>query len=518
MAAERSSVGQTAAAGGVGAGVDWLPYLFALLFFAKALILGFWVTPLWQAPDERQHFHYAQEIAMGKGLPVLGQAPVDTDFDTGFKRALPGRTVDNYIAQHPPLYYVLAAGAWRVATAMGGGPDDWFRAPRIVSALAGAGTLLVIYQLMLLLTARRTVSLAVMAAVSFLPTYSYMSSGAGNDGLVTLLASLAVLYWCRYLTGKRVPDAYACAVWLALACVTKMTALVLAAPMLAILVLESDPQSRRRWLHVAGWLGTAASLPALWMARNAALYGNPLMTAADQTGFFKREETPLAVSFTHYLANEPVIEGYFSRFYSMFVSPTRRLLLDAQGVTYTIFSVLALALVLLALYRLIGRVFGDSSEGVARLLAPRWSRPILALALAVVAVIGFEWIWAPDPFSPRRALYAALAAAFILGPTVFLTRLGSAERVPLYALTIIGLFVLALLWKAYGFYLLDGQLRAIQGRYLFPLLPLMLIGLVLPAVALLKFRDWLLVALAVGLGVMELHVFFDQVMPFYRGL
>lgn len=517
MAAEQLSIGQTAAAGGAGAGVDWLPYLFALLFLAKALILAFWITPLWQTPDEKQHFHYAQDIAMGKGLPVIGRAPVDIDFVTGYKKPPPPRAQDNHIAQHPPVYYVLAAAAWRAATVFADSPDTWFRAPRAISALAGAAALLTIYHLMLSLTGRPVVSLGVMASVSFIPMFSYMSSGTSNDTTTMLFACLAALYWSRYLLRPATADAYRCAAWLALACVTKMTVLVLAAPMLAILFFESDFLSRRRWLHVAGVLATAASLPSLWLARNWLLYGNPLMTAAEQAGFFAREQAPLQVSFARYLSTEPAVEGYFNHFFGLFGSLTPSWILQLHGLPYSLISVIALAGALLALAHLLGRVFGRAADDCP-VLSPAWMRPTLAVALVVVAVLAFLLIHAPAPWSPRRVLYAALAVAFALAPTAFLVRLERPDRLALYALMVFGFFAAVLLWKVYGFYVLDGRLRAIHGRYLFPLIPFMLAGLVVPALAALRWRVWPIVLVAMVLGATELHVFLDQVMPFYKGI
>jgi len=60
-------------------GIDKCVYPIALLFFLKAIVLAFWITPLWDIPDEFAHFAYARDIALGKGIPLLGEAKIDAD-------------------------------------------------------------------------------------------------------------------------------------------------------------------------------------------------------------------------------------------------------------------------------------------------------------------------------------------------------------------------------------------------------------------------------------------------------
>ena len=56
-----------------------LIYLLATFFFVKVLVLGFWITPLWDIPDEPGHYSYLQDIAHGKGLPKLGTTVISAN-------------------------------------------------------------------------------------------------------------------------------------------------------------------------------------------------------------------------------------------------------------------------------------------------------------------------------------------------------------------------------------------------------------------------------------------------------
>ena len=88
--------------------------LISLLFFIKALYLAFCVIPFSAVPDEIGHFAYVQDIAYGKGIPVLsapitGKSVIGKDIMGYIEKTTNTQPAYNWIAQHPPVYYILAA-------------------------------------------------------------------------------------------------------------------------------------------------------------------------------------------------------------------------------------------------------------------------------------------------------------------------------------------------------------------------------------------------------------------------
>jgi hypothetical protein len=114
-----------------------------------------------------------------------------------------------------------------------------------------------------------------------------------------------------------------------------------------------------------------------------------------------------------------------------------------------------------------------------------------------------------------RILFAALlvfGAVAALFPLLYVTE--PLDRLMLYALVVFFFFTTVLMWQVYGFYLLDGRVRAAQGRYFYPVMPFMLAALAV-AVYRLHIPGLLLAVLTAGLAIMELETFVLQALPFY---
>ena len=48
----------------------------AAVFFVKASLLGLFVTPLWDVPDETGHYALIGDIVSGRGLPLMGRSVI----------------------------------------------------------------------------------------------------------------------------------------------------------------------------------------------------------------------------------------------------------------------------------------------------------------------------------------------------------------------------------------------------------------------------------------------------------
>src|SRR5215471_18944461 len=125
-------------------GMYWVAALFAL----KAAILAFWVTPLWDVPDEVGHYALIADIADGRGLPLPGKSVIPEELakDWATRKSLTPEERWNWVAQHPPLYHLAAVPFLEIGRLATHDPHLRYRAPRVLSVLSGAGALLVFFE------------------------------------------------------------------------------------------------------------------------------------------------------------------------------------------------------------------------------------------------------------------------------------------------------------------------------------------------------------------------------------
>jgi hypothetical protein len=113
--------------------------------------------------------------------------------------------------------------------------------------------------------------------------------------------------------------------------------------------------------------------------------------------------------------------------------------------------------------------------------------------------------------------YGFLTALLVLAVASRLKPGGEQLGVVAYAVLIMSFFMAVFLYQLWGVYLQDGRMRATQGRYLFPLIPLMLLAAYIPLVHFFKKRKaGLVVALALIMSLLEASVYLTQAFPFYE--
>jgi hypothetical protein len=509
--------------------------LISVLFGLKALYLAFWVTPLWDIPDEIGHFAYVRDIAEGRGIPLLGEAEIGADIIAHAWHDPQASPRGNWIAQHPPVYYVLAAIPYKIGTCLTGDVEVLYRLPRLASALSGALLLLVLFRTLRAvgLDARRAGAIA--AALGFIPMVSHLSSGTNQDVPLLLFCALATHYWARYLVERRTRFAYLCALWLTVAGGTKMTAWVILAPMVLILLVEMPGPIRTRLWHAAGVCALAISAPAAWMIRNMLHFGNPFFVSGSGSPGMAE---PLGHSFFYYLHFNPVLEHFIQRFYGMFGHlGTGRggvLLCHAEGLPLDVFSVLlwGLASVAVAYVGVLaccamrpirGRITDDSVLGW---MSGFLERHRCARALVIVSFLGALLLSASigmasykvDSLPGNLRIWAVVLLVFasLAGAALLFLTPDPADRVALYGLAVLLFFSAVLLYRVYGAYLGCGFERAIHGRYFYPVVPGFLLSIAI-ALKRLRMPACVAVAVALALACMELDTFVLQAIPFYLG-
>jgi hypothetical protein len=288
------------------------------LFVCLALTYSL-TTPLFEAPDESNHYAFVQHLSAGKGLPV---------------QRLGVHTLWAQEGSQPPLYYMLGAllTSWidthdlpsllysnpHADIGVPGSQDNknalihtgrellpWrgtvlaVRILRLFSILLAAGVVLCTYLLALrLFPDRPVIAYGAMALNATIPMFLFIGSSINNDNLVTLLASVSLVIMVRLLdpsVGRR--WVLGLGIILGLACLSKLgalgllplTALALAfrhaqQPLATAADSENDVKPGRVWrAPLRAWLTdsmiiaiTVILVAGWWYARNAWLYGEPL--------------------------------------------------------------------------------------------------------------------------------------------------------------------------------------------------------------------------------------------------
>jgi hypothetical protein len=284
------------------------PLALLLVVFTVMAVAYSIAIPIFEGPDEDDHFRYVRFLADHHALPVqLFQA---------------GGGEAGHQGWQPPLYYGLAAlvispinttdfeqHLWRnPGTSFQGdraccGRNLYFHArsedfpytrttlavhlARLVTILFGIMTVAIVYALMLtLLPGKRWLALAAAAVVGFNPSFLFASALVSNDVPLAALCSLALLISTQLLRGtleSNVRNYTLLGITIALAMSVKTTALglipvaIAVAAWRAIYVRGGIPATARMFVNAMfGILAPVLLLTGWWFARNQILYGDPM--------------------------------------------------------------------------------------------------------------------------------------------------------------------------------------------------------------------------------------------------
>ncbi|MBI5876965.1 MAG: DUF2142 domain-containing protein [Chloroflexi bacterium] len=270
-------------------------WLVLVAFLALGAAYGL-AAPVFEKPDEPQHFFFVREIAEGRGLPVQVEGRVDRWQQEG---------------SQPPLYYLLAAvltagfdaSDWQSVSATNpyavqGDPQtpgnrnvylhsaaDGFPgrgtvlavyATRFVSLLFGAVGLLVTYLLARrVFPGRRGVATTAVAVQAFIPQFLFVSTAVSNDAFAALACGLVLFQAIRVVQGAaRRRDDVLLGALVGIAALAKLSgaAMGLVAALAIILYERQRIAAIVQRGIVSG--GTALLVAGWWYARNWLLYGD----------------------------------------------------------------------------------------------------------------------------------------------------------------------------------------------------------------------------------------------------
>ena len=449
---------------------NWLRLVFLIagLFFIKAAVYAWLVTPLWATPDEAGHYSYIEDLAEGN-YPVLGKAKMGLDTTqswqgTGVVPRL------NWIAQHPPLYYALDAPILVAARATGMDFDHQVRSTRLLTAFFGAAALAGLALFIARSTGSPELGLAAAIFIGATPMFLHLSSGVTHDTLLACIGAWAAERYSRWLATRDVRFAYTCAVLLALGCITKITVLALAVPLVMLISLQLllvKAKWRARLLHILG-IGVAAFLPiTVWMARNVLLFGRPLADSSMLDNPIIR----VPIGPWELISTQPFWQQTFLYYVGLlgWSSDGALRLLQMSGVPLTFFTGATLFASLIAM-----------SHPIYRHCVSWPYRSGIVFAAMLITTYAIRIQTQTDQVAVTWTCIALAGAIVVTG----LTNVGSllsgvAEKQILASACVCVIFFSSL----YFFHLLSnyqGMLAATQGRYIYPVLPFFVLILAWP--------------------------------------
>ena len=275
--------------------VPRLHVIILLILVAAGLVRGlFWASTIevFGPVDELQHYDYVHSVATRLRPPVVGRDKISQDAlalakvtSTSRVRGAPFRPdpedpgwagADSYEGVQPPLYYVLAAVPYRLVQGSGGVTSVYvLRAFTVLVALAAIP---VAYLLGRALFPRRP-RIWLLAPAVLVASEGFVANSAtvGNDCLVIVLGGLSLLPVARaHATGLTVRGALATGLFVGLALLTKLTAIVLV-PLVGIALLTVLIRQRASWrdafVRIAAVVAPTVVMFLPWLAWNFVTYG-----------------------------------------------------------------------------------------------------------------------------------------------------------------------------------------------------------------------------------------------------
>lgn len=264
-------------------------WLIAAAFLA---VLGLWsvLTPIYGAPDEHAHINSAIRLTAGFDWPAPGEARMDPMVMAAREEAsLPasdrstfaelaesnsGKSGVDQMTQHPPLYYVLAAGFLNVIDFMQLRADVAFTALRLAGLVFMLPLPFLAWDATRRLTRSPKAAVVAAAAVFAVPQLAHIASSVSNDGLTILLCSVVAWLAVRVMTGDaRWRVIIAIGVALGAALLTKGTSLPLVPFVIAtLLIWPRDERMARRLVRAAVASVIAFVLGGWWWLRNLVVF------------------------------------------------------------------------------------------------------------------------------------------------------------------------------------------------------------------------------------------------------
>lgn len=250
----------------LGAGA-W--FLLLALYLATAFGLSI-IQPLGRTPDEAAHMQYVRFLSQEKRLPLWQEQ---------------GGGEAGYEAQHPPLFYALAAGLYQLAAPL---PENWrWQVLRWALISIGVALFFLCRRFFRALLVTETATLAATATVLLMPITILYTGYINPDGLVLLWTTLA--FFLSWQAATR-PTSWRGFALLGAVCGLAILTKLSGTPALCLAVWGAlispspSPESRAPARNALMVLAAAIVVCGWWLARSFVLYGTPFIHTRGKLG------------------------------------------------------------------------------------------------------------------------------------------------------------------------------------------------------------------------------------------
>lgn len=305
-------------------------------------------------PDEKEHYLYILSLAERGRIPKPSPS----------YRTSPDDYV-SYQAQHPPLFYAVAAVVYKVVHPFVGDANIWYVLRGLCIACGFGVIVLADKAAKTAFGDRPLVALGTAPFVAFLPMFGHMTGNLSNEPLAMVFGAAVWLQSVRLLRGTQsltLRSAVILGATLALACLTRLTALMWL-PVVAVALFRNltlPPPVPAGPTRTGGWgvrlsaFTTFALLLAPWLIYNQVAYGKaflrtfdrPLLDRGPLADFFGRgivpAEFPLPINATQtmlWYAGTAWLPVWLTQFYQAMDVRPLLLLADAIAVILIVLNV-----------------------------------------------------------------------------------------------------------------------------------------------------------------------------------
>ena len=508
-------------------------WAMACVFVIKSLFLAFYVTPLWDIPDEIGHYSYVSDIANGKGIPLLGQAKLDEEALRSFYRNCESTNKgcesigkSNWIAQHPPIYHIIASVPLKISMMFTKNKNFLFRSTRITSAICLGFFFICTYYTMVAINLKKINSLFLASSICFIPMISNLSSGNNHDIMLLLFASTTAYFLIIYIHNGKPKFIYLSAFFTTLSSGIKITFWVIIPILLLIYSIEILKKKKTNKKILIYTMAIAISIPMLVICRNIYNFNTPIFTSINLSELTTKSN----ISLLDYIHTYPIFDILIQHFYGLFGwmgngwGEVKLLVTSGSPLIFFSFLLLFTSLLLTISSLSLSNKFYNENFTIQKktqFLNKNYTRK-LTIAIGIIIAFTLSYIICFTNYStgtlPERVrlcavfftLFSGLNSIFIS----FYTK-GYIDRISIYNKIIFLFFSLILINKLHDIYQMRGELGAMHGRYFYAILPFLLIDI---GFIIKKFNipSSVLLIITFILSYMELISFTTQVIPFYE--
>tara|TARA_B100001123_G_scaffold448625_1_gene610534 strand:- start:11252 stop:12763 length:1512 start_codon:yes stop_codon:yes gene_type:complete len=490
----------------------WAPVWVAFFFVLKASVTSIWIIRPYDIPDEVGHFSYIKDLAEGEGLPALHQAPIDVEVWQTFAPENYPDPGMNWIAQHPPLYYVVMVPVYWIGSWISGSFWGAFYAIRVVTALFFSAGIWVMIRAFQEAGMPFRVGLGLGIMLVGIPNHTFLAGGVNHDGMVLFFGASVLYFWVRYLKEKRFADLCFLGIFAGLACLVKYTLLVMVAPLFlwTLLFWWKNPGASRKAI---GIFTALAFLPiGFWMLRNWVVLGELL--PVDTSGF--TSENPLQLSFFQFGRQLPVFSILLDNFWGLIGwmgdGTMQVRWFSLFSVYRAIYTWIFLGLLLIGFLCLIRKSSLGNTTNMPGTIG--------AFTLPAVVFIS-GWFGKDDTLTILVAVSSCAIFGWSLGRSSFafcMSEMDTEDWIISGCILVAMVFLIVYLYTIYGFSYSAGSLQGAFARYFFPVVGFALVGLVARGSQSFRYFGHIILIMAIIYNCNEMYIWLHEVIPFFNVL